>query len=64
MHWVYPSAGGMPSRLSISIGGHTAADSTETRHDHEHALRRSPNGAPASLIGAVVDELHATEAAR
>ena len=26
-----------------------------------HALRRSPNGAPASLIGAVVDELHATE---
>jgi hypothetical protein len=25
-----------------------------------HALRRSPNGAPASLIGAVVDELHAT----
>jgi hypothetical protein len=29
-----------------------------------HALRRSPNGAPASLIGAVVDELHATEAAR
>src|SRR5262245_64813025 len=23
-----------------------------------HALRRSPNGAPASLIGAVVDELH------
>ena len=26
-----------------------------------HALRRSPSGAPASLIGAVVDELHATE---
>ena len=26
-----------------------------------HALRRSPNGAPASLIGAVVDELRATE---
>jgi hypothetical protein len=26
-----------------------------------HALRRSPNDAPASLIGAVVDELHATE---
>ena len=26
-----------------------------------HALRRSPNGAPASLIGAVVDELHATD---
>jgi hypothetical protein len=26
-----------------------------------HALRRSPNGAPASLIGAVVDELHAME---
>jgi hypothetical protein len=26
-----------------------------------HALRRSPNGAPASLIGAVVDELHVTE---
>jgi hypothetical protein len=26
-----------------------------------HALRRSPNGAPASLIGAVVDKLHATE---
>ena len=26
-----------------------------------HALRRCPNGAPASLIGAVVDELHATE---
>src|SRR5919201_2263982 len=26
-----------------------------------HALRRSPNGAPASLIGAVVDELHMTE---
>jgi hypothetical protein len=26
-----------------------------------HTLRRSPNGAPASLIGAVVDELHATE---
>jgi hypothetical protein len=26
-----------------------------------HALRRSPNGAPASLIGAVVDELHATK---
>jgi hypothetical protein len=26
-----------------------------------HALRRSPNGAPASLIGAVVDELHGTE---
>ena len=25
-----------------------------------HALRRSPNGAPASLICAVVDELHAT----
>ena len=25
-----------------------------------HALRRSPNGAPASLIGAVVVELHAT----
>jgi site-specific DNA-methyltransferase (adenine-specific) len=29
-----------------------------------HALRRSPNGAPASLIGAVVDEPHATEAVR
>jgi hypothetical protein len=26
-----------------------------------HALRRSPNGAPASLIGAVVDELHGME---
>jgi hypothetical protein len=26
-----------------------------------HALRRSPNGAPASLIGAVVDELHVTK---
>jgi hypothetical protein len=26
-----------------------------------HALRRSPNGAPVSLIGSVVDELHATE---
>src|SRR5262245_24951092 len=26
-----------------------------------HALRRSPNGAPASLIGAGVDELHAME---
>ena len=26
-----------------------------------HALRRSPTGAPASLIGAVVDELRATE---
>ena len=26
-----------------------------------HALRPSPNGAPARLIGAVVDELHATE---
>ena len=26
-----------------------------------HALRRFPNGASASLIGAVVDELHATE---
>jgi hypothetical protein len=26
-----------------------------------HALRRSPNGAPASLIGAVVDELLAME---
>jgi hypothetical protein len=25
-----------------------------------HALRRSPNGAPAGLIGAVVDELQAT----
>ena len=29
-----------------------------------HTLRRSPNGAPASLIGAVVDELHATERQR
>ena len=29
-----------------------------------HALRRSPNGVPASLIGAVVDELHATERQR
>jgi hypothetical protein len=29
-----------------------------------HALRRSPNGAPASLIGAVVDALHATERQR
>ena len=29
--------------------------------DIEHALRRSPNGAPASLIGAVVDELYAAE---
>src|SRR5262249_47530759 len=29
-----------------------------------HALRRCPNGAPASLIGAVVDELHATEKRR
>jgi hypothetical protein len=26
-----------------------------------HSLRRSSNGAPASLIGAVVDKLHATE---
>jgi hypothetical protein len=26
-----------------------------------HALRRSPKGTPTSLIGAVVDELHATE---
>jgi hypothetical protein len=26
-----------------------------------HALRRTPNGAPESLIGAVIDELHATE---
>jgi hypothetical protein len=26
-----------------------------------HALRRSPSGAPASLIGAVVDELHRME---
>jgi hypothetical protein len=26
-----------------------------------HALRRSPNGAPASLIGAIVDELHGME---
>lgn len=26
-----------------------------------HALRRSSNGAPASLIGAVVDQLHAME---
>ena len=26
-----------------------------------HTLRRSPNGAPASLIGAVVDELHTME---
>jgi hypothetical protein len=26
-----------------------------------HALRRSPNGEPASLIGAVIDELHVTE---
>ena len=26
-----------------------------------HALWRSPNGAPASLIGAAVDALHATE---
>ena len=26
-----------------------------------HALRRSPNGAPASLIGAVVDKLHAMQ---
>ena len=26
-----------------------------------HALRRFPNGAPASLIGAVVDELHGIE---
>jgi ribonucleoside-diphosphate reductase alpha chain len=26
-----------------------------------HALRRSPNGASASLIGAVVDELHTME---
>ena len=29
--------------------------------DVGHALRRSPNGAPASLIGAVVDELHGME---
>jgi len=26
-----------------------------------HVLRRSPNGAPASLIGAAVDELDATQ---
>ena len=32
-----------------------------TPNEVGHALRRSPNGAPASLIGAVVDELHATE---
>ena len=29
--------------------------------DEIHALRRFPNGAPASLIGAVVDELHGME---
>ena len=48
------------------VGADTAVAFAPTRRPagrDGHALRRSPNGAPASLIGAVVDELHATEKA-